>query len=210
LLTDVAGFVERSKPSGDSYLGPMGSLFERLEVDGQDLVVRFTDVGPRVPGRPVLVGTAEMRPLSRIDTVKPGVDYITTLTALPAYDYELAFGPDYGILTVPFKLQMRDGSITAGATLGPYFGWKQRWLGFASTVTLAAGLSVIPVQNVNSGSVETKVGLTGAFGVIAQPVGQVQMGVLAGLDHLGGDAGRAYQYENRLWVSFAIGFGFLQ
>jgi hypothetical protein len=79
-----------------------------------------------------------------------------------------------------------------------------------TTVGLAAGLSLIPLQDVNAESVQTKAGLTVAAVVLAQPVDQFQVGIVVGRDHLGGSAGRDYKYENRTWISFGVGFSFAQ
>jgi hypothetical protein len=126
------------------------------------------------------------------------------------YNFRLEYGVDFGALTVPFKLQASDGTITAGASVGPYLGWKQRWFGVPSTVLGSAGLSVIPIQDVNAASVDTKAGLTICGGLVFELARQFQLGLVFGRDHLGGVSGKAYPYEDKTWISFAIGFAFTQ
>lgn len=113
----------------------------------------------------------------------------------------------HGTLIVPFKLRTKDGRITGDATLGYYVGYVWKWWDLDLIPLISAGLSPISVA-VDSNETDTKLGVTGAIGVVLKHTGNFQIGLVSGVDHIGGDAGNNYEYENDLWVSFMVGYNF--
>lgn len=111
-------------------------------------------------------------------------------------------GVSTGVLVVPFKL--RGGDIYSDSTIGPYISYKREVFELLAT----AGLSQISVSEVGTEDVESKTGLTGAFGVNFAVDRNWDIALLVGLDHLSGGAGDEWKYQDKMWVSFAIGFNF--
>jgi len=145
-----------------------------------------------------------------LPSVSTNTPYLIEASLMPGWLVELVYRIDAGTIAVPFKLHSNDWNIGAGATIGPYVGVQWPLLGMTTTFGVAAGLSLVPLQDVNADSVDTKTGLTLAAAFLVQPLDQFQVGVVVGADHLGGPAGRGYKYEDRLWVSLAVGFSFTQ
>jgi hypothetical protein len=51
-------------------------------------------------------------------------------------------------------------------------------------------------------------GVTAAVGIVLADKDNFQVALLTGLDHLGGNAGKNWEYEDNAWVSFALGYNF--
>jgi len=128
---------------------------------------------------------------------------------LPKYSYRLRFGIAHGPIIVPFKLRSNDGSLTGQSTLGYYLGVKNDFLLGSGTLFGSAGLTLIPIQDVNSSSTDEKTGISWAVGYSFASKSNFQAAIIVGWDHLGGDAGDNWEYEDDTWVSFAIGFEFM-
>jgi hypothetical protein len=211
-LVNQNGFKTSDVETTDIFYAPIGARFEILSETQEEYIIRFKYIPTPNSSHKVkgFIGeTFLIKGISAEQIVHKDVNYKIGITNLPRYNYRLLFGLDWGALTVPFKLQTKDGVLSAGSSIGPYIGWKQRWIfGLPSTLVLSAGLSIIPTQDVNATSIDTKTGLTFASGIVFTPVSQLQIGIITGLDHLGGNVGKNYPYENKLWISFAIGFGF--
>ncbi len=112
-------------------------------------------------------------------------------------------GKKSGVLVIPYKLRNDDGALTGGATVGYYFGWEHRDI----TTLLSAGLSRISVKS-NSGSTTDETALTIATGLILNNWDNVDVGLIVGLDHIGGAVGKSWQYEDDPWISFMVGWNF--
>jgi hypothetical protein len=138
------------------------------------------------------------------------VTYKTPAASLKDYQYTLDHGVTQGLLVVPFKYRTHDDALTGGSTVGYYAGYQKNFYGIRTTVLASLGLSPIATQDVNTKEIDNKWGLTGAAGVIWTLPASLQLGIVAGYDHLGGPSGKDWQYENNLWLSIAIGFNFIQ
>ncbi len=186
-----------------SYLGPKGSRFVILSDTGK-YAGRFKSVAQ--------VDTERFSALratfsgANAQTVTTDANYEISKEVLLDYNYRLEYGLDTGVLAVPFKLQTNDGTVTAGSTVGPYAGFRWRRTSFIGSF----GLSLLPLQDVNASAVDTKVGITGAGGIIFLLGKQFQLGGIVGVDHLGGSSGKLYPYENKVWLSLSIGFTFIK
>ena len=115
---------------------------------------------------------------------------------------------DHGTLIVPFKLRTKDGQVTGNSTLGYYIGyaWEFRDLRFVFPL-ISAGLTPISITS-DSNNTDTKLGVTGAIGIVLKHADSFQVGLIGGVDHLGGEVGDNFEYEDDIWVSFMIGFSF--
>ncbi|MBL8326239.1 MAG: hypothetical protein JNJ89_14905 [Rubrivivax sp.] len=123
--------------------------------------------------------------------------------AVPRSYYRRVGGFNTGLLVVPFKL--RRGDIFSDSTIGPYLSYKWDIVEVLAT----AGLSQIStVENGSGTDIKSETGLTGAMGVNFQLGKDWDIAFIAGVDRLSGAVGKAWKYQNKPWVSFAIGFNF--
>ncbi len=138
------------------------------------------------------------------------VNYLISKEKLTEYRYELAFGFACGLLTTsPVKIQLCDGNMTIGTNLGAYAGWRVTLAHIPFTIIGSAGSAIIPISDAGADKVETKLGWTCAIGLLIEPISNYQIGILFGIDHLVGDARNDYPYQNEIWISFGIGFDFM-
>lgn len=123
---------------------------------------------------------------------------------VPKSSYVRVGGIDTGILVVPFKL--RSGDIYSDAAIGPYISYKWEYVDLLAL----AGISQISVSEIGSENIETETGLTGAVGINIEIDTDWDVAFLVGVDHLSGDKGDNWQYQDKAWVSFGIGYNFTQ
>ncbi len=122
--------------------------------------------------------------------------------------------PTFGILTVPFKFQTKDFQIFTSGNIGGFFGIQKRinWnpFGEASYLFLVgtAGYSRIPLNNVNTSVSPDNVDDVGAvtYGFsTGLAIGKFQVMLVKGWDNYNVNESK----QNRSWISFGMGFGFL-
>ncbi len=141
--------------------------------------------------------------------VKPKQLFKIKIKFLEKASYRLRFGIAHGPLIVPFKFRTKDGSLTGQSTLGYYLGFKSDFLYGSGTLFASAGLTLIPINDVNSSSTDEKTGVSWAFGYSFASKSNFQAAIIVGWDHIGGEAGDNWDYEDNPWVSLAIGFEFM-
>jgi hypothetical protein len=116
--------------------------------------------------------------------------------------YKRVGGVNTGVLVVPFKL--RDGDLYSDSTIGPYISYKWEVI----EVMLTAGLSQISVSEIGNEEIESETGLTAAAGINFEIDKNWDVAFLFGADHLSGETGDAWKYQDEVWISFGIGFNF--
>jgi hypothetical protein len=202
LIAGIPGF--KSNLAGDTYTygagaGSKFTILSETEAEYKVMFSRVTDYDATTARITTLM--AQGNEQQQVRTVSLGKVYIIAKSDLPDYLYTYSSGDIGGVLAVPFKL-INNGKVSPGATLGGFYGYKM------STVSLiaSAGLASIPTTDVNSKQVQTSFGLTGAIGIVFEPKPKFQLGIIFGIDHLGSD----WLYEDRGWVSLAVGFVFTQ
>lgn len=117
-------------------------------------------------------------------------------------NYKRIGGINTGLLVIPFKL--RSGDIYSDTTIGPYISYKYERV----ELLLTAGLSQISVSEVGTEKVESKTGLTYGAGISFEIAKDWDVAFIVGKDHLSGEVGDTWEYQDKVWVSFAIGFNF--
>lgn len=229
LLVNQLGWKELQNPTDTTWYAPLDTEFEILQESDTSFTVRFLKVPSstmaltfgaiggivaqphtitlRLQGSDSIVANAPT-------PVRINLNYFVAKVQLLRINYQLESGPEYGTLTVPFKLQhASDGTLSAGASLGPFVGYRQRWIfGLPSSIVGSIGLAAVPVRDVNApqSDVENKFGLTAAAGLVFEIFNGFQIGALVGVDHLGGDSGEDYKYEDKGWSSISIGYSFIR
>jgi hypothetical protein len=130
----------------------------------------------------------------------------TTLANFPPNRY----GFSYGVLAVPFKFELNHKhDLQASATLGPYIGYTVNFeTPFALNLTMPVLFLGPTIFNTTttSGSSSAGFGISGGAGFFATIKGAFQLGFVAGYDRT--NSGSGYQFNNRWWVSAAIGYPF--
>jgi len=145
-----------------------------------------------------------------INIVKKGKMYFLKKEVFNSYSIRYHSGVDYGALVIPFKLRFNPGSVSPGVALGPYIGYKlgsrsNTYTSFIATL----GLTGVSLNDVNSENVRNVMGLTYGGGVIINVNNKFQVGALIGADYIGAQ-GKDWDYQNKPWISMAIGFTFLR
>ncbi len=137
--------------------------------------------------------------------VKEDVDYLlpSQIHGVPIRSSVSDFGETSGLLVVPFKYREDDKSISGEATVGYYAGFDMKW----GTLVGAAGLTQVSIP-VSDTETENQSAITLAGGVLIKNWDGLEMGLIVGVDHIGGTKGDSWQYEDDLWYSLMIGWNF--
>jgi hypothetical protein len=198
---------EKHADDKTQYAADEGSKFKIIKEQTNDYLLKFDFVEGYYTASEIAQNMAQ-QPTMPIGNANTHDVYKISKSNLDDYQYSLEHGTTVGLLVIPFKFEY-DGTLAGGGTIGPYLGYQKEMFGILPTFFASVGLTSIATQDVNSKEVNNLSGLTGAFGV-SFPVKKMQLGLVGGWDHLGGSAGKNWQYENRFWMSVAFGFNFLQ
>jgi hypothetical protein len=116
--------------------------------------------------------------------------------------YRRVGGLSSGLLYVPFKF--RDGDLYTDSLVGPYVSVRfQKIEGL-----LSVGLSQVSLSEVGTENVETRQALTGALGLSFELNKDWDIAILSGIDHLSGEEGDNWTYQDKPWMAFSIGYNF--
>ncbi|MDH5547834.1 MAG: hypothetical protein OEZ43_19830 [Gammaproteobacteria bacterium] len=180
------------KTSALAYAG-RGSIFHTNTRDNKDelLFIEFEYVAP-AENPPKNVAKAEIN--------KPYFLCRDRNITSPNY-YRQVGGLNTGVLIIPLKIRT-DLTMTGAASIGPYFGLSNEKF----TLLAAVGLSQLPI--LQNSVIENRTGLTAAVGINWRVQGYFNLGVVAGIDHLPGGDQSTYAYQDKPWLSFAVGYTF--
>lgn len=139
--------------------------------------------------------------------VDEDVEYVlpTNINGVPISSSTTRSGKTSGLLVVPYKYRNDDGAITGEATVGYYAGWETR----LGTLLLSAGLSQVSIP-VSETENENQSAVTLAAGYLLSNWDSIDLGLVVGIDHIGGSKGEDWQYEDDPWFSLMIGWNFSQ
>lgn len=117
----------------------------------------------------------------------------------------------YGALVVPFKMQLSGGkALTGSASLGGYLGYQDPVgdIGLNFTPVLFGGLSNISTSATTGSTTtsQTVAGLSYGAGLLFDVKDDFHIGLVLGFDHV--SSAQKYQYNDKPWVSFEIGYSF--
>ena len=134
---------------------------------------------------------------------------------ITAEDAARAFrrGFDFGALVVPFKLQLgKKKDFTGSASIAPYLGYRFPWsdLGVSINPIAFVGASTISVtQNVNGqDTTQSLAAISYGVGITSTVKSSFQLGVVFGFDHVNDSS--HYQFNDRPWIAFQLGYSFLR
>ncbi|NQT64101.1 MAG: hypothetical protein HQ556_14170 [Candidatus Marinimicrobia bacterium] len=202
LIGPVFGFMIDHSNDSTLYGAGASSKYEVINTTETHYVVKFISIAPYSANlNSLTMMIVNSKAVNSIPTVKFNAIYRIKKIDLPSYFHEFNAGVVTGVLSVPFKL-LYDGTISPGATLGIYAGYKYK----SYTALISGGFATIPTSTISSDKIDTDMGLTGAIGLLIEPKDQLQLGVIYGFDHLG----QEWKYEDKGWFSLAIGYSFTQ
>ncbi len=120
------------------------------------------------------------------------------------------YGWTYGVLVAPVKYYVKPREFSAGASVGPYLGYRLHdRQGSSDVVALSVGAATATVTTNNSdGSTSSSntTGLTIAAAYIAEIKGTFNIGLLAGTDLYSKSQNVAT--SNKLWLGLSFGYMF--
>ena len=121
-------------------------------------------------------------------------------------------GWTYGTLIVPYKYQIKgDRSLSGGATLGGYFGWRQTAWGTGLQYVVFGGATKVDVPKTDAqGAVTTEslAGLSYGVGILGTLKNDFKLGLVVGTDRVSKSAG--YVNNGKPWISLSLGVDFTQ
>jgi hypothetical protein len=118
------------------------------------------------------------------------------------------YGWTYGALVTPFKFFTKDREFSAGASVGPYLGYRLRdRQGSSSVVALAIGAATASVKTNNpdgTSSTSNSTGMTVALAYILDIKGTFNVGAVAGTDYY--SKSQNIDSSGKLWLGLSFGY----
>ena len=208
--TNVTGFKESGKPATSEATAARGSCFR---VSGE-----FLD--PSDAKKQILRGTFEVGAAPHAGVWPPYGCADPTINSAVSYDVpkdlvmngvdRTRYGWTYGILVAPIKYYVKPREFSAGASVGPYLGYRVYERNGASNVfAISVGAATATVKTVdasgNSSSANTT-GLSVAAAYLANIKDTFNIGVLAGTDLFSKSLN--IETSNKLWLGVSFGYNF--
>jgi len=118
------------------------------------------------------------------------------------------FGWTYGALVAPFKYYTKLREFSAGASVGPYLGYRVHdRQGSNSVVAVSIGLATATIKTDNADgttSSSNTTGVTGALAYLLEIKGTFNMGVIAGADYF--SKSQNVPTSAKLWLGLSFGY----
>ena len=193
---------EVNSTKDDEFFAPAGSTFTILEKKEQKFFARFKKISQDFRELPAQIGDQR-----RAGRCLVHAEYAKYEIELSDSDYKFSHGWAHGPLSIPFKLQISDGSIAAAGNIGYFIGY--RFLTYFTFVPVAGGFGVVNAGEPTAAknplmALTLAAGFTFDLGQNINSIGKgIQLGVFVGLDHANG-----YAYSDKPWVSIGIGYNF--
>jgi hypothetical protein len=210
-------------------------IFDTETIDGKEyVIIKYPDFNGKTNNEKIkfyfIIGATEKESKTGAVRVELSEKYNGKMLCITQEDFKkLSVTNIYrrnthitgGILTLPFKFRKKIGqtpsSMTTDVTLGSYIGLRKRLAkksDFFLTVPVTLGLTFINVSSNNTSPVNPTQdnaivpGFTFGCGLVFQ-IDKFEFGLITGWDFGTGKAGTDWIYNKKNWVSFAIGYSFL-
>lgn len=155
--------------------------------------------------------------------------YRVKLTDLKSYNKIWQQGMTWSTLVLPIKYRPAtefngtkfERTFSTDLSIGPFLGYKFKtgksynqffqFGAFAGPTLIQFPTTVVPnnnQSNQNNITNDNLIGFTYGWGIVFQ-FDQLQIGLINGLDQLGGEKSKQWQYDKKTWWSFAVGYKFL-
>jgi hypothetical protein len=202
---EVKGFTPSD--SAGAVTAPQGSCFRVSK--------EFAD--PTNPGRQMLRGRFETGlfprglwpPYSCSDlSLNTSLSYdVSKQSVLEDYDRD-RFGWTYGVLVAPVKYYVKPHEFSAGASVGPYLGYRVHDRQGSSNViaiSIGAATATVTTNNADGSAASTNTtGLTVAGAYLVDIKGAFNIGLLAGTDIY--SKSQNVPTSNKLWLGLSFGY----
>jgi len=126
-------------------------------------------------------------------------------------------GFSLGVLAVPIKFRLKSAhaasTLSQSASIGPYIGYKYLVADdFYLTGLMFAGPTILALNDSTANGVENALGYSIGGGVVLEAKSEFQFGFVFGKDKISGEKAEngSWPFQNKYWISFAIGFRFIQ
>jgi hypothetical protein len=119
------------------------------------------------------------------------------------------YGWTFGTLVVPYKYQVKgDKSVSGGATLGGYAGFRATVYGTSAMGIVFAGATKVDVPTLKDGSpvTESAAGFSYGVGVLSSIKDSFKIGLVVGADRV--DKKLGYVNNGKAWLSVSLGYDF--
>ncbi len=187
----IDDIVEENKPCADTNKYVVGdkSIFRELDLneENKEMTISFDYIKDSSNG-------SSLPELNR--------PYKLCIDGVKDYKYSRAGGVDTGILVIPYKI--RSGDIFGDSTVGPYVAFK----GDSISLLTTFGLTQVSVSEQGNADVTSETGLSAAIGLVWSVSDSFDVGLVVGQDHLSGEAGDNFKYQDKSWWSLSIGYNF--
>jgi len=206
---DVKGF----KPSdgGDEVTAPQGSCFrvsnEFADSAGKAMLRGRFETGHFSRG---LWPPYSCNDLKGSPAIKPSQSYdVAKRNVLEDYDRD-RFGWTFGVLVAPVKYYVKPHEFSAGASVGPYLGYRLHdRQGSSNVLAISVGAATATVTTNNADGSTTSsntTGLTVAAAYLVDIKGAFNVGLLAGTDIY--SKSQNVPTSNKLWLGLSFGYNF--
>jgi hypothetical protein len=201
---EVKGF-KPSDATGGEVTAPQGSCF------------RVSNEFPDPSGKPMLRGRFESGNFPRGIWPPYGCSDLSFNTSL-SYDVSKQlvleerdrnrYGWTYGLLVAPVKYYVKPHEFSAGASVGPYLGYRfhdRQGSSDVFAVSVGASTATVTTNNADGSSSSTNTtGLTVAAAYIVDIKGMFNVGLLAGTDIY--SKSQNVPTSNKLWLGLSFGY----
>lgn len=207
---EVKGF--KPTDGGEAVTAPQGSCFrvsnEFADSTGNAMLRGRFETGTFAHGIWPPYSCADVKPGTDSRGINPAVSYdVARRNVLEDYDRD-RFGWTYGVLVAPVKYYVKPREFSAGASVGPYLGYRvYERNGASNVIAVAIGAATATVKTVdasgNSSSSNTT-GLSAAVAYLANIKETFNIGVLAGTDLF--SKSQNIETSNKLWLGISFGY----
>ena len=204
---DVDGFKQSDAENAQPVTAPLGSCFRVSK--------EFAD--PKDPKKMMLRGRFESGNFPRGLVPPYGCQDLKFNTNL-SYDVSKQmvledrdrnrYGWTYGVLVAPIKYYVKPHEFSAGASVGPYLGYRihdRQGSSDVIAVSVGAATATVTTNNADGSSSSTNTtGLTVAGAYIVDIKGLFNIGLLAGTDIY--SKSQNVPTSNKLWLGLSFGY----
>jgi hypothetical protein len=207
---EVKGF--KPTDGGEAVTAPQGSCFrvsnEFADSTGSAMLRGRFETGTFAHGIWPPYSCADVKPGTDSRGINPAVSYdVARRNVLEDYDRD-RFGWTYGVLVAPVKYYVKPHEFSAGASVGPYLGYRLHDRQGASNVfalSVGAATATITTNNPDGSSSSTNTtGLTVAAAYIVDIKSAFNVGLLAGTDIF--SKSQNVPTSNKLWLGLSFGY----
>lgn len=197
-------------PASDIRIGDVLSTYVPKDSSGKP--VADAKSMPYIPSNKDLDAEYKCPQVQDSDALPLFMGDLAYITAEDAGNADYRGGFDFGVLAVPFKVEMTGKqAFASSATLGGYVGYRIPWtdtgLVFSPVIFAGASNISVPTAPGSSSTTETVAGLSYGAGLITTVKDSFQLGIVVGFDHVDSPT---YAYNDKPWLSLEIGYSFAQ